>query len=226
MEVRSLRPGLWCWSAPHPDWTPADGGPGGWSRDVWSLYCEAPDATLLIDPQAPPDDTPQATRFWEALDRDVNRLGLPVACLLTQGFHERSSGAVLARYRAGPGASVWVPEASRGDVDGEVTNPFVPGDPLPGGLLTFPAAERNSPEVVYYLPAHRAAFAGDALVGEGDGRLRLGWISADAREAVVAALRPLLDLPLEMVLVSHGRSALEHPREALVQALELPSWER
>ena len=44
MEVRSLRPGLWCWSAPHPDWTPAEGGPGGWSRDVWSLYCEAPDA--------------------------------------------------------------------------------------------------------------------------------------------------------------------------------------
>lgn len=226
MEVRSLRPGLWCWSAPHPDWTPADGRPGGWERDVWSLYYEAPDAVVLIDPQAPPDGTPEATRFWEALDRDVARLGLPVACLLTQGWHERSASAVLVRYRDGVGATVWAPATSRGDADGEVTNTFAPGDPLPGGVVAYPVSGPGSWEFVFYLPAHAALFAGDAFVGEGDGRLRLGWIDADVRDRVVQGLRPLLDLPLEMVLVSHGRSTLEDARAALAWALESPPWGR
>ena len=53
--------------------------------------------------------------------------------------------------------------------------------------------------------------SGDPLVGEGDGRLRLGWIDDEAwkQERLLPTLRPLLDLPLEMVLVSHGRSILE-----------------
>lgn len=225
-EVQSLRPGLGRWSAPHSDWTPADGGSGGWERDVWCLYYEASDAVILIDPQTPADGTPEAARFWGALDRDVARLGRPVACLLTQGWHERSASAVLARYRDGAGATVWVPQASRSDADGEVTQAFAPGDPLPGGVLAYPAGGPGAGEVLYYLPAHRALFAGDALVGEGDGTLRLGWIDALARERVVQALRPLLDLPLEMVLVSHGRSALEDARTALARALELPAWGR
>lgn len=225
-EMQALRPGLWRWSAPHPDWTPADGGPGGWERGVWCLAYEAPDAVILIDPQTPAEGTPEAARFWEALDRDVARLGRPVACLLTQGWHERSASAVLARYRDGAGATVWVPQASRSDADGEVTHPFAPGDPLPGGVLAYPAGGSGAGEVLYYLPAHRALFAGDTLVGEGDGTLRLGWIDADARAGVVQALRLLLDLPLEMVLVSHGRSALEDARTALARALELPAWSR
>jgi predicted enzyme related to lactoylglutathione lyase/glyoxylase-like metal-dependent hydrolase (beta-lactamase superfamily II) len=225
-EVQPLRPGLWRWSAPHPDWTPQDGGPGGWERGVWCLAYEAPDALILIDPQAPADGTPEAARFWETLDRDVARLGRPVACLLTQGWHERSASAVLARYRDGAGATVWVPRASRSDAGGEVTRAFAPGDSLPGGVLAYPAGDPNAGEVLYYLPAHRALFAGDTIVGEGDGQLRLGWIDAGVRERLVAALRPLLDLPLEMVLVSHGRSALEDARTALARALELPAWNR
>jgi predicted enzyme related to lactoylglutathione lyase len=223
-EMQSLRPGLGRWSAPHPDWTPGDGGSGGWERDVWCLAYEAPDAMILFDPQAPADGTPEAERFWEALDRDVARLGRPVACLLTQGWHERSASAVLARYRDGVGASVWVPRTSRSDADGEVTHAFAPGDTLPGGVMAYPAGGPGAGEVLYYLPAPKALFTGDTLVGEGDGTLRLGWIGADARERVVQGLRPLLDLPLEMVIVSHGRSALEDARTALARALELPSW--
>ncbi len=131
---------------------------------------------------------------------------------------------MLARYRDGAGATEWVPQASRSDAEGEVTHAYASGVPLPGGLLAYPAGGAGAGEVLYYLPAHRALFAGDTLVGEGDGTLRLDWIDADAREGVVQALRPLLDLPLEMVLVSHGRSALEDARTALARALELPAW--
>jgi glyoxylase-like metal-dependent hydrolase (beta-lactamase superfamily II) len=224
VQVRPLRPGLWCWSAPRPDGAAA-GRPGGRERGVWCLYYEAPDAVVLIDPQAPPEGTPPAARFWRALDRDVSRLGLPVACLLTRGRHGRSASAFLARYRDSAGASVWAPATSRSDAAAEVTTAFAAGAPLPGGVVACPAGEPDAPEVLYYLPAHGALFAGDALAGDGDGRLRLGRVDADAgrRERLVAALRPLLDLPLEMVLVAHGASTLSDARTALARALDSPA---
>ena len=86
MDVETIRPGLWRWTAPHPDWTEKEGGPGGWERDVASFYYEAPGHVVLLDPQAPPDGTPDAERFWRALDGDVQRLQLPVAVLLTYGL--------------------------------------------------------------------------------------------------------------------------------------------
>jgi glyoxylase-like metal-dependent hydrolase (beta-lactamase superfamily II) len=226
MDVLPLRAGLWLWSAPHPDWTPADSRPGGWERDVWCLYAEAPDAVVLIDPLAPPAGTPDAERFWRALDGDVERLGRPVAVLLTCAWHERSAQAVYDRYRLYPGAGVWVPEGSRADAEGTVTNTFVQGDPLPGGVQALPAGGAAAEEFLFLLPAHRALFAGDVLVGEGDGQLRLGWVNQDVGtfERLIPALRPVLDLPAEMVLVSHGRSTLEGGRAALSRALEQPPW--
>jgi hypothetical protein len=38
-----------------------------------------------------------------------------------------------------------------------------------------------------------------------------------------AALRPLLDLPIELILVSHGEPVLAGGREALARALQAPS---
>ncbi len=228
MRVRSLRPGLWRWSAPHPDRTPAGGGPGDEERGVWCLYPGARPAVVLLAPGAPRAGPRGGARFWRALDRDVSRLGLPVACLLTQGRHERSASAVLARYRGSAGASVWVPATSRSDAAGEVTNAFAPGDPLPGAVVAYPAGGPDARELLYFLPAHGALVAGDVLVGQGDGRLRLGRIDAAAggRERLVQALRPLLDLPLEMVLVAHGAPVLSDARTALARALDCPAWGR
>ena len=41
MDVAELAPGLWRWTAPHPEWTPAEGGPEGWEENVAAYYCEA-----------------------------------------------------------------------------------------------------------------------------------------------------------------------------------------
>jgi glyoxylase-like metal-dependent hydrolase (beta-lactamase superfamily II) len=230
MDVETIRPGLWRWTAPHPDWTEKDGGPGGWARDVASFYYEAPGHVVLLDPQVPPDGapdgTPDAERFWRALDRDVQRLQLPVAVLLTQGWHERSASAVYERYRTRPGASVWVPRASRNEVEGTATDTFVPGDPLPGGVQAFGPRGPETGEVLYYIPQHAALMSGDHLVAEGDGRLRLGWIDDEAwkQERLLPTLRALLDLPLEMVLLAHGRSILSGGKEALAQAIQEPAW--
>jgi hypothetical protein len=230
MDVETIRPGLWRWTAPHPDWTEKDGGPGGWERDVASFYYEAPGHVVLLDPQAPPDGapsgTPEAERFWRALDGDVQRLQLPVAVLLTYAEHERSATAIYERYRTRPGASVWVPRASRNQMEGTATNTFVPGDPLPGGVQAFGTNGPETEEVFYYLSQHAALMSGDHLVGEGDGRLRLGWVNEGAwkQERLLPTLRTLLELPLEMVLVTHGRSTLSGGREALARAIEEPAW--
>jgi hypothetical protein len=40
------------------------------------------------------------------------------------------------------------------------------------------------------------------------------------RRELREALRPLLDLPVELVLVSHGEPVLEHGRAAIAAALE------
>ena len=80
MRIREVATGLWWWTALHPAWTPADGGPDGWEQEVGCVYYEAPGAVVLIDPLVPMEDR---DRFYRALDRDVERAGLPVCVLVT-----------------------------------------------------------------------------------------------------------------------------------------------
>ena len=83
MVVTELATGLWRWTAPHPDWRPdAD-----WPQEVGCVYAELPECVGLVDPLVPAGEE---GRFWEALDRDVERLGLPVRVLETVRWHERS----------------------------------------------------------------------------------------------------------------------------------------
>ena len=51
MTVERLGDGLWRWTAPHPEWREG----GGWDPDVGSVYCETPEAVVLIDPLVPAD---------------------------------------------------------------------------------------------------------------------------------------------------------------------------
>jgi hypothetical protein len=121
--------------------------------------------------------------------------------LLTVHWHERSSDEVADRY----GTSVWRRES---------------GAPLPPGVeaIEVPRAD----ETVFWIPEHRAIVPGDVLLGVGDGGIRLcpdSWLPKGSREPVRAALRPLLDLPVERVLVSHGQPVLSGGRDALAAAL-------
>src|SRR6476620_11796926 len=95
MRIREVATGLWWWTALHPAWTPADGGPDGWEQEVGCVYYEAPGAVVLIDPLVPMEDR---DRFYRALDRDVERAGLPVCVLVTVDDHRRSSVELADRY--------------------------------------------------------------------------------------------------------------------------------
>jgi glyoxylase-like metal-dependent hydrolase (beta-lactamase superfamily II) len=130
-------------------------------------------------------------RFHEALDRDVARLGRPVHVLLTVDSHRRSASELAERHHG---------------VVGE----------RPAGVEV--GAEAWG-ETVYWIPEHRALVCGDVVIAR-NGALEVprAWLGEDYGEAT-AALLPLLELPVERVLVTHGEPVLAGGHEALAMAL-------
>jgi hypothetical protein len=198
MQVRELASGLWYWTGRHPAWTPSDGlasRPDGWDQEVGCYFYEGPEAICLFDPLVPMEDR---DRFFEALDRDVSRAGRPVSILLTVDAHRRSAADLADRY-------------------GGTAPPLPPERPeLPAGVEI--AAEAAG-EFVFWLPEHRAIVAGDVILGRAHGlEVPRTWLE-DGYDAAIAALRPLLELPVDRVLVTHGEPVLEDGHEALERAL-------
>lgn len=200
MDVRELRPGLWRWTAAHPEWEHAE----HWGPEVGSVYAELPDALVMVDPLVPQDEE---DRFWEALDRDVERVGKPVHVLLTVHWHERSVAAVLDRYKA----TLWRPEEK-----GE----------LPAGVHAEVVKGSDWVEALFFLEPHRALIAGDLLIGKAGGGIELpvGWFPKGEQDWAQQELKPelrkrLAELPVELVVVSHGEPVLEDGAAALEGAL-------
>jgi glyoxylase-like metal-dependent hydrolase (beta-lactamase superfamily II) len=199
VDVGELRPGLWRWTAAHPEWEEGL----HWPQNVGSVYAELPDAVAVIDPQVPPED---ASAFWDPLDRDIERLDRPVHVLLTVHWHERSVEAVLERY----GATLWRPDQ--------------PGE-LPAGVRAEIVEGADWVEALFYLKPWRALVVGDLLIGDDEGGIRvpLTWFPKEeqdwARAGLKDRLRNLLDLDVELVLVSHGEPVLDNGHAALERAL-------
>ncbi len=171
---------------------------------------------LLIDPLVPGEPEQRET-FLARLDEDVQRNGKPVAILLTIFWHERSTAELAERY----GASVWAHKAAAGRIETPLTNPFMPGDVLPGGLIGLDG--QRAFETIYWLPEQRALVPGDSVLGDGAGGLQVApeaWLRDTTRAELKLALRALLDLPVELVLVSHGEPVLADGHAALAAALD------
>jgi hypothetical protein len=199
MEVRELRPGLWRWTASHPEWNHAE----NWGPDVGSVFAELPDAVVLIDPLVPEDEEES---FWSELDRDIERVGRPVHVLLTVHWHERSVAGVIGRY----GAKFWRPE-EKGD--------------LPAGVRAEVVKGSDWVEAMFFLEPYGALVAGDLLIGKDGGiELPVTWFPKGEQEWARDELKPMLRqrlgaLPVELVLVSHGEPVLEDGAAALDRAL-------
>jgi glyoxylase-like metal-dependent hydrolase (beta-lactamase superfamily II) len=200
MDVQELRPGLWRWTATHPEWEHAE----HWGPEVGSVYAELPDALVMVDPLVPQDEE---DRFWEALDRDVERVGKPVHVLLTVHWHERSVATVLDRYKA----TLWRPE-EKGQ--------------LPAGVHAEVVKGSDWVEALFFLEPHRALIAGDLLIGKAGGGIELpvGWFPKGEQDWAEQELKPelrkrLAGLPVELVVVSHGEPVLEDGAAALERAL-------
>ena len=219
MKIAEIRPHLWRWTALHPDWTPEEGGPTGWDQEVASFALVQDDSLMLFDPLVPSDEE---ERFWRHLDADVEHHG-PPQILLTVYWHARSAPAVLDRYE---GTRIWTVEA--GAVSARervaVTDTFSAGDALPGGVEARATGEAE--EAAFWISSHGALVFGDALLGTPTGGLGVPdtWLGEGVTpEMAREALRPLLSLPVELVLVTHGEPVLEDGETALENALDLRS---
>jgi glyoxylase-like metal-dependent hydrolase (beta-lactamase superfamily II) len=195
MKIEQLEPGLWWWSAPHPEWSPdADKDEKGWQETVSSYALLADDELVLFDP---------LVVDWEPLDEHVASHG-PPAVLITIFWHVRSSQEILDRYE---GATLWAHEPAAEWIGerARYTNTFTPGDRLPGGVETL--AMHHVEEVAYWLPTQKAAVIGDTLLGR-DGAARLlpcSWIrDADSLDAVRGAVHSVLKFPSKRLLLTHG----------------------
>jgi glyoxylase-like metal-dependent hydrolase (beta-lactamase superfamily II) len=196
-----LRPGLWTWTGTYPDW----------KHPVRSVALRTRSALVLVDPLIEDDQ-------WPALERLAGSRRLHA--VLTIHWHARSAAAVAERF---PGTRVWANSRNRAAIARRVepTDVFAAGAELPGGLATRAARPRS--EVILWDPAHRTLIAGDALVGDalGESKGRTGsesgeegailrlspasWLPESTdHDDLRAALRPLLDLPVELILLSHG----------------------
>lgn len=197
--VKQIAAGLWRWTAPHPDWEPdaTPGSPADWEQHVGSVLYESADAAIFFDPLLPPD----ADSFWAWADERV--AGRRAVVLTTIGWHRRSRSAFVERYEA---------SVSRAKKN------------LPHGVESFVVPQAG--ETIFWLPEHRALIPGDRILGTPEGGLRLcpeSWLRYLPAKVTSAdlevRLRPLLDLPVERVLVSHGEPVLRDGGGALAQAL-------
>ena len=204
--MRELQTGLWHWQAPHPDWTPSN--PDDWGAEVSSYAIDDGERLLLLDPLALPSEIEELAASRET------------AIVLTCPWHERDARSLVERL----GAPVFVPlpDEHNDDVawlrddlellekEGRV---YSAGDRLPVGVEAFPGKEPN--DLVLWVESRRALVAGDTLIDRGNGiELPVDWLSEGVTpEQMLAVLRPLLELPVELVLPTHGaptdRAALE-----------------
>jgi glyoxylase-like metal-dependent hydrolase (beta-lactamase superfamily II) len=195
-----LAPGLSHWTGFHEEW----------GEEVGSVALRRGSDLVLVDPLLSAE---QLSGFEPPKDADLH-------VVLTIHYHARSSAEILERH---PGARIWAHAPDAGWIRRRtpVTDVFRPGDPLPGGLEAHVARPRT--EVVLWDPAARALIPGDVLLGGEDGGLRMcprGWLPQSATiEQLREKLEPLLDLPVEMVVVSHGEPVLADAHAALAAAL-------
>jgi glyoxylase-like metal-dependent hydrolase (beta-lactamase superfamily II) len=203
-ELRDIVPGLWIWRREHPDWRPES----AWGPEVASTCVETGGEVALLDPLAPPDD---ATEIWERLDARP-----PTMVVVLKPDHVRSVDLFVRRY----GARAFGPDVfHRGDVPETDLDWIGPGFELPGGMVAlYDGRGRN--ETPLWLPEQRTIVFADAMTAP-EGELIVWWTPWH-EERVLPALRALLELPFERVIVSHGEPV--HDRAAYERALELPPW--
>jgi glyoxylase-like metal-dependent hydrolase (beta-lactamase superfamily II) len=195
--VREVGTGVWHWQALHPEWMPEV----DWEHmEVSSYAIDDGERLLLFDPLAVPDEIGTLATERES------------AIVLTSPWHQRDALGLAERLDA----PIYVPPPDR-DPDPIGGQVFRAGDRLPIGVEAFPGREEPY-DVVLYVESRSAVVAGDTLIDRGRGlEILEDWLPEGmTREQVVGGLRPLLDLPIELVLPTHGPPA---DRAALERAL-------
>ena len=208
--VRELQTGLWHWQAPHPAWE--SGEP--WFQEVSSYAIDDGQRLLLFDPLGVP-----------AVIEEL-AAGRETAIVLTCPWHERDTQTLVERLDVPVFApppetqedliekfGITAEQAAGGSPDlrwlrtSETLEKHwvLAGDRLPVGVEAF--LGKDPKDLVYWIESRRALIAGDSLGDFGQGlEINVRWLpKGETREKVAEDMRPLLDLPVELVLPTHGQ---------------------
>lgn len=205
-QTGEILDGVWRFEQPHPEWDTSD---DDWPQDVawWALLTGA--GVVLIDP---------LVNDWTALDGLLRAHNGCAAVVRTCYWHHRSVDQPATRYHVG----VWAlpaptPPQRRCD------HPIASGSWLPGGLTAYAVGRFD--EVAVWFPDQAALFFGDVALRTETGQATLcpeSWLAPlDGARQVRRALNPMLDLPVEHVLVSHGPPVIGDGRRALESVLRI-----
>ena len=219
--MRELRAGLWHWHAAHPEWTAGE----PWPQEVSSYAIDDGERLLLFDPLAVPDELVALAPEREPL------------IVLTAPWHERHTQALVGRLDAAVFApppdtaqdlidkyGITAEEAGDGSPDlqwlrdgDEDVRWYQAGNGPPTGIEAYAGREHN--DLVLWSEGVGAVIAGDSIVDFGDGLALNPWLRGGVtHQQIVERLRPLLDLPVEVVCPAHGEPT---DRAALARALSL-----
>jgi hypothetical protein len=198
MRAQEIQPGLYRWTAAHPEWNAraTPGGPDDWPEVVGSVLYELPDIVVLIDPLIPAGDREEFLAWLDGLVASR-----PVTILTTIRWHRRDREQLAERYEQNT-TRAW--------------------NVIPSGVEPHPLS--GAAETLFWLPGALTLVAGDRLIGAPAGGLSLcpqSWLSQVRvdRPELADLLRPLLELPIERVLPSHGDPVLRDGRAALARAI-------
>lgn len=203
--MREVKRGVWHWEAPHPDWAGPENealferltAPNEAALGLVSSYAiDDGDRLLLFDPLAVPPEIEKLAA------------GRELVVVLTSPWHERDTRSLVERLHA----PVFTPAPDEGTPDvawllggtGGNAHLYSAGDRLPVGVEAFPGRLPN--DVVLWIESSRAIITGDTLVDFGQGlEIPVEWLPAGVtREQTANRLERLLDLPVEVVLATHG----------------------
>lgn len=204
VDVRDVATGLWLWRYRHWEWREGD----DWEPEVASFVVESGGEVILLDPLAPP---PSAREVWDRLEARP-----PTRIVILKPDHLRNLDEFATWYDIpAHGPWLWWPgEAPRTEPE-----PLRADGEVPGGLRAL-FDGRGSMETPLYLPEQRAIVFADGMTAP-DGVLRVWWNPAHETR-ILPALRAMLELPFELVLVSHGEPV--HTRHEFEAALEREPW--
>ena len=197
-EITEVAEHVWIWRTRHPDWQPGN----DWEPLVTSTCLHSGGEVAVVDGLLP-------TNGGEVVDRlDAER---PTMAVVLKPDHVRSIDAIAARY----GSRAFGPNLFwRDDVPVSELEALEPGARLPGGMeALYDGRGRN--ETPLWVPERRALIFADALTAPG-GVLRV-WATPWHEQRALPALRALLDLPFEVVIVGHGEPV--HDRAEYERAL-------
>ena len=207
--MQALQKGLWHWTAPHPEWE--EGEP--WDPNVSSYAIDSGEQLALFDPLAVPDQLLALAAERETLiilcapwhERDsqalVAQLDAPVYTCTPDSAEDLMRMFNVSAERAGDGSPdlKWLLRDGQGEA-----HVYEAGDRLPLGIQVYPGHRRN--DNVLWIESHKALMVGDTLADFGEGlAINERWmIDGMTRQKLLGQLRPLLDLPFEWVLATHG----------------------